>query len=252
LRTDRSKRLWLAVFAVFCAGLFIGLILSGVVSSLSSKGPELTLKEKYVRAIDNAMIAKSRDRYDHLTPIRDNNTELFWKGEGANRSVLMVIFTRFNSSYPIGQTVNTSWGDTWVTVGLEIKGFFRDRVTEGTNLTLRVAQLLGLPPDTKNEFFVEAWVKPLDLFRPSPDNEINDTDAQLTFPAGVNASYVKWFNGNIIYSYYPKNFPWTRLGYTYDWGNSNSDVGLSEFVIKKGSIIEVKSISTVDQYLVNT
>ena len=34
--------------------------------------------------------------------------------------------------------------------------------------------------------------------------------------------------------------PWTRLGYTYDWGNPNSKYGLSEFIVKDGAEIEVK------------
>ena len=27
-------------------------------------------------------------------------------------------------------------------------------------------------------------------------------------------------------------YPWTRLGYTYDWGNPRNLVGLSEFVLR--------------------
>jgi hypothetical protein len=34
--------------------------------------------------------------------------------------------------------------------------------------------------------------------------------------------------------------PWTRLGYTYDWGNPSSKYGLSEFIVKEGAPIEVK------------
>lgn len=46
-----------------------------------------------------------------------------------------------------------------------------------------------------------------------------------------------WFAYNAATTYYnpsaPQNTaPWTRLGYTYDWGNSNSHVGASEFMIK--------------------
>jgi len=64
---------------------------------------------------------------------------------------------------------------------------------------------------------------------------------------------VNWFNGNIVYSYFPakeKNaYPWTRLGYTYDWGNSISEVGLSEFTIKKDARVIVNSVSNINQYL---
>ena len=93
------------------------------------------------------------------------------------------------------------------------------------------------------------WVYPQSLFRPTPDNEITDTVAQLDFPASANPEYKEWFNGNIIYSYYPERFPWTRLGYTYDWGNPVSHVGLSEYVLKQGSIVTVKSVMPVTDYL---
>ena len=50
-------------------------------------------------------------------------------------------------------------------------------------------------------------------------------------------NYTGWFNNrkNYIYSNarsYPASspYPWTRLGYTYDWGSRNH-VGLSEFVV---------------------
>ncbi len=43
-------------------------------------------------------------------------------------------------------------------------------------------------------------------------------------------------------------YPWTQQGYTYDWGNPKSEVGISEFVIRKGSTVVIKSVSTLDQY----
>ena len=43
-------------------------------------------------------------------------------------------------------------------------------------------------------------------------------------------------------------FPWTRLGYTYDWGESENHIGLSEFVVRKGADIEIDSVSTVNDY----
>lgn len=43
-------------------------------------------------------------------------------------------------------------------------------------------------------------------------------------------------------------YPWTRLGYTYDWGNPRADMGLSEFVIKKGAEIAINSVYTTEDY----
>ena len=135
-----------------------------------------------------------------------------------------------------------------VTLAPEIQTFFKNHVSSDTNFTLRAAQLLGLPANNSNTYFVELWVKPESLFRPTPDNEINDTTASLVFPADASTDYKNWFNGNIIYSYYPMKYPWTRLGYTYDWGSTNH-IGLSEFVIKHNSTVTVESATPTVEYL---
>jgi hypothetical protein len=135
-----------------------------------------------------------------------------------------------SGSFHPGQEVNCSWGETWVTVIPDMEEFFSGTVSKSANLTLRAEQLLGGPSGWNYTYFVEAYVRPCDLFRPSGDNEINDTTASLTLPSNADASYKAWFNGNIISSYYPEKYPWTRLGYTDDWGSS-SHIGLSEYVI---------------------
>lgn len=45
-------------------------------------------------------------------------------------------------------------------------------------------------------------------------------------------------------------YPWTRLGYTYDWGSRSSNkYGLSEFVIMPGSKVEVRFTKNIKSYL---
>ncbi|MDY9923902.1 hypothetical protein [Methanobacterium sp.] len=203
----------------------------------------------YRGAVFNAMLPDESDIYNNLTPIAESNNNLSWQGEGADKRVLMVVWTKYPSSYPVGQSVRTSWGDTWVTVYPEIQSYFTNNPTTDEDLKLQVAQLLGLPPNTNNSYFVELWVKPTDLFRPSADNEINDTVAQLNFPNSTDLSYKIWFINNTKYSYFTKRLPWTRLGYTYHWENNESKIGLSEFVIKKNSEVTVKSLSSTSDYL---
>jgi hypothetical protein len=152
--------------------------------------------------------------------------------------------------------------DTWVTVAPELKSFFHGV----TPPPLRVAQLLGLPPTAsyiaKPRYMVEFWVSPKDLFRPCPDPEITDRECQLDFPVdqfwvldslrkvyadqnclqkgcGVTGEglcefkdYKGWFMNRKDFIYSGANpYPWTGLGYTYDWGNPMTHVGLSEFII---------------------
>ncbi len=251
--TANQTKTKIAIIAFFLVGIVTGFGFTQLYSFAVTQPLQLSLDEMYTKAIEDAMIAKQSEVYTGLTPITEENTNLVWQGDAGNKSVLVVIFTRFASSYPVGETVTTSWGDTWVTVAPEIQVFFQDHVSGDINVTVRVAQLLGLPANTSNCYFVEAWVKPQELFRPSPDNEITDTTAALTFPDSATADYKVWFNNNIIASYYPMKYPWTRLGYTYDWGtNTPNHVGLSEYILPQNSTITVKSVTQTNEYLTGT
>ncbi len=236
--------------SIFTIGLLIGLAINWDTSYFTDTlAVTDDLNQTYTNAIDDAMIADDNEISSNLTPITEDNSNLTWQGNSSDKRVLVVLWTTHKSSYPVGENVTTYWGETWVTVVPEIKNFFKSHSISEQYLQLRVAQLLGLPPDSKDDYFVEVWVAPKDLFRPTPDNEINDTTAQLDFPSSVDPAYEKWFDDNIISSYFPKEYPWTRLGYTYDWGNPNSHIGMSEFVIKNNSNITVKSLQTTKEYL---
>ena len=239
------------IIAFFAMGIIVGAGFFQLYISLNQAGsaPILSLDQMYKNAIEDAIIAKPSEIYGGLTSVVESNGNLSWQGNSGSQRVLVVTFTKYASSYPVGETLNTTWGETWVTVVPEIKTFFKDHVNSDSNVTLRALQLLGLPPNNSNTYFVEMWVNPQSLFRPTADNEINDTVAELSFPASVTAEYKTWFNNNIIYSYYPERYPWTRLGYTYDWGSNASPVGLSEFVLKQNSLIMVQSVTPTIDYL---
>ncbi len=249
MSVKRNYHVKMLVF--FAIGILVGMGFALLYVSViqPSLAPSVSVEQMYAQAIDDAVIAKPSEVYSGLTPIVETNANLSWHGEAGNKSVLVVAWTKYDSSYPVGETVNTTWGDTWVTVVPEIQTFFQNHVDPASNLTLRVKQLLGLPPNSGNLYFVELWVNPQSLFRPAPDSEITDTVAQLEFPSSATAAYKEWFNGNIIYSYFPPRYPWTRLGYTYDWGASGVHVGLSEFVLEQYSMVTVESVTPTLDYL---
>ena len=242
---EMGRKLWVAALAV---GIVIGMVLMAVLVPFIAPTKGKTLEERYVQSIDDVMTRQGSYTYTGLNPINDTNPRLIWNSSAADKGVLVLIFTRYNSSYPVNSTISTWWGETWVTVVPDLRQFFQQNVGAEENKTLRTCELLGLPWNSKNTFFVEAYVQPKDLFRPAGDNEIYDDTAGMALPVNATADYVKWFNGNIISSYFPKTFPWSRMGYTYDWG-SESHIGLSEYVLMKNSTIYVTSVSTVTGYL---
>lgn len=199
----------------------------------------------YNQALQDAMLAEDNEICRNLVSIDQNNKDLIWR----DGRVLVVTWTRYPESYPVGKEVATWWGDTWVTAVPELKDFISKNNLSGEN-TLRVEQLLGLPPESEYSSFAELWVRPQDLFRPAPDPEINDTEAGLAFSDSVTSEYKISFNNTIISQYFgDKKYPWTRLGYTYDWGNPRSEIGLSEFVIRKGSSVIVNSLQSNEDYI---
>ena len=120
----------------------------------------------------------------------------------------------------------------------------------------RLSQLLGLPPNTEKNFFVEFWVRPQDLIRPCIDTEITDSvcDLYLQKPSDANAEHLLWLLEQVHRSFADSNlykrYPFTQLGYTYDWNPRNkSHIGLSEFVIGKNKKIVVGDVFTTAEYL---
>ena len=62
-------------------------------------------------------------------------------------------------------------------------------------------------------------------------------------------AYREWFKANILYSYFESAYPWTRLGYTYDWSGGDSDYGLTEFLVQDGSASEIEFTYTTEEFV---
>jgi hypothetical protein len=197
---------------------------------------------------DPSMISRN------LTAIVPYNSDLKWKQEDGKRKVLMLLWTMDDFDKQTGKVIEAK-EDLWVTAVPDVKEFFIKEREEGLSkddIPIRLIQLLGLPPNCGYRHLVEIWVSPEDLFRPSRDPEITDHEAELAFRDNAfqktTKEYREWFRKNLATSFKMDGFPWGQLGYTYDWGNENDHVGMSQFVIKKGSKIEIDSICNTMDY----
>ncbi len=211
------------------------------------------LRQAYRMAVEDAEIPEESEISNKLTPITDYNNDLIWDGTPGKSRVCVVTWTSYRGyDNKEGQALATA-RDTWVTVVPELKDFIGNQDLRMSAMILRLEQLMGLPPDNGKTRFIELWVDPKDLFRPSPDPEIIDHEADLQFPdsrfMSVSPDHVKWFNNLREQSYGEEGYPWTQLGYTYDWGGDpDNDFGLSEFVIIKGSKIKVHAVILNEDY----
>ncbi|HEX5749501.1 MAG TPA: hypothetical protein VFZ09_24950 [Archangium sp.] len=206
-------------------------------------------QESYDAAVRDAVEATQAEVTDGLWAITPSNTRLSWNGDQS--AVRMVAWTTF-TGYAIGD--NTLSREIWVTAVPQLKELCKT-VPEDAARIARVNQYLGLPPATESDNrrqFVEMWVKPGDMFRPCPDPEISDTTCGLSFPAGVSSEHKTWISNNYASSYgfwQTTHYPWTGLGYTYDWcSQDDKHVGASEFVVRPGSIVSVTAIIDRNTY----
>lgn len=190
---------------------------------------------KYHLAIIDAQTAEA----DELYPLKSIDTN--------QDKVLVCTWNKYPDSYKDGTEITLAYGDVWVFTADEVKEWGRKNGRD-LDMTFRMEQLIGLPPQKGNTHFSLLWVDPKDMFRPSRDNEINDTEAELTFPEGTSQEYIDWFNSNAESSYNPHRYPWTGLGYTYDWADNGTDYGLSEFIVKSGSKATVEKTYTNNEF----
>jgi hypothetical protein len=156
--------------------------------------------------------------------------------------------------YPFGKT--RVGIDVWVTLSPQVKQLCTAYRKDPKALRLRLQQLLGLPPDaagtpaTPREFVV-INVSTADIFRPCPDPDPTKPQCGLTFPKSLpNGEANKaWFAEQVNSRYQdPNGYPWTRLGYTFDWNPETQRYGASEYVIRKGSAVTVKTRTSTAEY----
>lgn len=209
----------------------------------------------YQQSIQNAIYPDSSKVYGKLVPIVKQNPNLVWKTIDGEDYILVVTWKQnvgYYKQYLDSAFYNTGSYPIWITTAPELKQRIQHEKPKDTNQ--RLIQLLGLPPNSVYSYFVEFWVRPADLFRPCPDKEITDTKCETCFPKQADPVHISWINDNRISRYYQcdlfNQYPWTQLGYTYDWNPRNkSHIGLSEFVIGANKKIVVKAISTTEEYL---
>jgi hypothetical protein len=252
---ERFRTLWLPIrllLGLISIDLSLALILSLLILP-------------YWIAIRDAAEPTGREISADLIAILPEDDSLVWEGEPDDRRLLVVnwapedeLFHQGNEGGPLtpGDVFRTN-KDVWVTVVPQLRTVCRKIQPEcsGSALDIRLKQLLGLPPYDhflRKTQFVEFWVSPSDLFRPCPDPAIIDSVCNLKPPTNVEGdrrNHKQWFDDQGERSYRLLGYPWTQLGYTYDWGNPRSEIGLSEFVIEEGATVEVAKVRTTDRYL---
>ena len=207
----------------------------------------------YDRAVTAARLPRGNDINKNLVTIT------------ADQPVSVVAWVRKDQADRLkvstGGWVTTAQSDMWVTVEPHLKEFCskfaREHKADGARLTQRLEQRLGLSPVSSKTTFVRMKLEHPGadvIFRPCSDPVVTQANCATGPPAASPPEYPQWFLQQYYYSYgnsLISEFPWTALGYTFDWaparGRGFQRVGESEFVVRKGSPIEIQeAVATAD------
>lgn len=158
--------------------------------------------------------------------------------------------------------------EAWVTFEPELKGYMAARTNEfdpgsAASIAARAEQALGMTNNGTHLFAVDLWVAADSLFRPAVNWSLTnsatyrdwtgqDPNGPAWFGSTYGGDYFAWFTNRQQTVYSGNNaFPWTGLGYTFDWyypTNSAALVGPSEFVIGAQQAYYIGGGTPVDQF----
>lgn len=229
---------------------------------------------RYEKAIQKAKLINKNRITIPLFPINSKNTDLKvrcapeWGCQGGTNNweingvfkkgirikVVTFIGARqqeaFNNYLKNGKLYSDPQRDIFVTLYPELKKFCTG--FDGSEKSrVRIIQYLGLYPEIKKDRFLNIWVKPEDLFRPCRDPQIHDSNCQANWPQNVNNNHKTWLKNykKNAHTPGPNSFPFTMMGYTYDWAPKKMNrKGVSEYVIRKSAELYFGNIISIDKY----
>lgn len=226
-----------------------GVVKATVLLASSSKEPvvkEHTDEELYKMAVKDAVFAEE-DEIKPLVSLTKEDKLVTWDDKGR---VLLCTWHSYPDSYPEGETITTKWGYVWTYTDKEMASY-AEELKNAEDATMRLRQLVSIPPHKTHSTVTGLWVKPSDVIRPAYQSDAADGRMVTAFEdvEKVDGQFKQWFDQNILNSYFYGEYPWTRLGYTYDWADNKKEYGLTEFLIKQDAEAEVAFTETTDEFL---
>ena len=216
------------------------------------------LWEDYMAAVEDAEVATAEEMDPDLAAIisPEESPQIEWLERDGRTFVLVgsAMTEEDSRAWESGQADMFLLDDRlpWVTLPYDLTDHLKAdvRQTDDHGIEMRVIQMLGLPPDCGYDHIVLFWAEKDSLFRPTPDPEIHDSEVLLDFRDDVDPRYRAWFEDYCRTAYHSDTpYPWTRLGYTYDWhSGSPSATGPAEFIVRPSTRVIVRDILSVPDW----
>ncbi|MDE7121499.1 MAG: hypothetical protein K2O42_04995 [Oscillospiraceae bacterium] len=222
---------------------FLILILS-IFSGCQSKTSETTdFNMLYESAIRDTAFADP-DEILPLVSLTESDPMTTWQ----DGKVLLLTWHNYPDSYPEGETVSIAWGPVWTFTEQELLSYGKE-LHNADAPEMRFKQIIGFAPDSQHSTVTGFWVDPKNVKRPAYQSNPTIGDMTTDFGENTDEEYKNWFDENILWSYYYGAYPWTRLGYTYDWADNGTEYGMTEFIVENHAEVTVAFTETTDEFL---
>ncbi len=197
--------------------------------------PAPAAEDLWQAAMADAVFSEDGEVLD-LVALTPEDPEVIW--DQAGERVLLLTWHDYSDPCAPGDPLPEGCGDVWATSLGEMEAWYAENGAGAEDWDLRFAQLLGMPEEAGCTRFTAFWAFPEDVIRPA---YITDPAAQMEngYALVPEGDYKDWFDGNILWSYFESEYPWTRLGYTYDWSGGESEYGLTEFLLRDAGNTEI-------------
>lgn len=204
---------------------------------------EKSLQQLYEEAVMDAVTIEPGE-VKPLVTITPKSDMVTWK----DGKVLLMTLNHHPERYIEGEII-TLPDEVWTVADKELSSWINSHKKDVKDWTLRLKQLVGVKPEDSYTHMTAMWVSPKDVRRPAYNTDITEDSMPTTLPKDTPEEYKEWFHGNIIWSYFDSSYPWTRLGYTYDWAEDSDEYGLTEFWIRPNAQVEIAYTDTVDDFI---
>jgi len=172
---------------------------------------------------------------------------------------MVLVSTLTSTNGEAGKPITAGSGGIWVTSVPEVqticRGFRGD-------VDMQLRMLLGLPPDADTPRFIVMRAKATDLFRPAVSPDISTlypcavaaggeppAECGNVFPADTTPAHYQWMATSAFSLHaVPNGYPWTHLGYTYNWKPGADRYGASEYLIREGATALITQVVSPTEY----
>lgn len=223
-----------------------GIIKTTIILATEGAKKEKTPQQLFDLAVKDSVFAEE-DEIHPLVTLTKEDPLVTWDDKGR---VLMCTWHNYPDSYPAGKKVTINWGYVWTFTDKEI-ATHAEELNGASDPELRFNQLIAFAPEAKHSTVTGFWVNPSDVRRPAYQSDPTKGTMTTGFAdtETTDQGFKEWFDQNILSSYFYGSYPWTRLGYTYDWADNGKEYGMTEFIVNPGSEVEVAFTETTDEFL---